>query len=112
MSVGEKAEMIMLFVALAMAAPNPSAINAPRRAYATCLKAFESKNLGEKVATAAYSTAVKAACPSEAAALVQALVAFDVAMGTKRAAATVNAQRDLDDYLMTSEERYAATMGN
>ena len=104
--------MIMLFVALAMAAPNPSAINAPRRAYATCLKAFESKNLSEKVATAAYSTAVKAACPSEAAALVQALVAFDVAMGTKRAAATANAQRDLDDYLMTSEERYAATIGN
>ena len=102
----------MLFVALAMAPPNPSAINAPRRAYATCLKAFESKNLSEKVATAAYSTAVKAACPSEAAALVQALVAFDVAMGTKRAAATANAQRDLDDYLMTSEERYAATIGN
>ena len=102
----------MLFVALAMAAPNPSAIIAPRRAYASCLKAFEAKNLGEKVAAAAYSTAVKSACPTEAAALVQALVAFDVAMGTKRLAANANAQRDLDDYLMTSEERYAATMGN
>ena len=104
--------MITLFLALAMAAPNPSAIVAPRRAYATCLKSFESKNLGEKVAPAAYSTSVKSACAAEAAALVQALVAFDVAMGTKRAAATSNAQRDLDDYMMTSEERYAATMGN
>lgn len=104
--------MITLALALAMAAPNPSAIVAPRRAYATCLKSFESKNLGEKVAPAAYSTSVKLACPAEAAALVRALVAFDVAMGTKRASATANAQRDLDDYLITSEERYAATMGN
>ena len=104
--------MITLFLALAMAAPNPSAIIAPRRAYVACLRLFESKNLGEKVASAAYSTAVKSACATEAAALVRALVAFDVAMGTKRAAATANAQRDLDDYVMTSEERYAATMGN
>ena len=103
--------MITLLLALAMA-PNPSAIIAPRRAYATCLKAFESKSVTEKVAAAAYSTAVKSACPAEAAALVRALVSFDVAMGTKRPAATVNAQRDLDDYLMTSEERYSATMGN
>ena len=111
MSVGEGAEMITLFLALAMA-PNPSAIVAPRRAYATCLKSFEAKNLSAKVATAAYSTAVKTACPAEAAALVQALVAFDVAMGTKRSAANANAQRDLDDYLLTSEERYTATIGN
>ena len=104
--------MITLYLALALAPPNPSAIVAPRHAYATCLKSFEAKSMSEKVATAAYSAAVKSACQAEAAALIQALVAFDVAMGTKRPAATVNAQRDLDDYLMTSEERYAATMGN
>lgn len=104
--------MITLALALAMAAPNPSAIVAPRRAYATCLKTFEANSLKAKVSTAAYSTAVKSACPTEAAALIQALVAFDVAMGTKRAAANANAQRDLDDYILTSEERYLATMGN
>ena len=104
--------MITLVMALALAAPNPSSIVAPRRAYATCLKSFEAKNLGDKVAPAAYSTAVKSACPAEAAALIQALVAFDVAMGTKRTAANANAQRDLDDYMLTSEERYRATTGN
>ena len=33
-------------------------------------------------------------------------------MGTKRLAANANAQRDLDDYMLTSEERYVATTGN
>jgi hypothetical protein len=31
-------------------------------------------------------------------------------MGTKRAAALTNAQRDLDDYRLTSEERYRDTL--
>ncbi|HEU4956492.1 MAG TPA: hypothetical protein VFT40_02565 [Sphingomicrobium sp.] len=59
-----------------------------------------------KVAADAYSTAVKAACPTEAQALSDALVKYDVAMGNKRAAAQENAQRDVDDYRLTSEERY------
>jgi len=31
-------------------------------------------------------------------------------MGTKRANAIANAQRDIDDYRLTSEERYRDTM--
>ena len=104
--------MITLTIALAVAVPNPSSIEAPRRAFATCLKSFETKNLQEKVAATAYAESVKAACPSEAAALTQALVAFDMAMGTKRAAAAANAERDLEDYRLTSEERYKDLRGN
>ena len=104
--------MITLVMALAMAAPNPSSIDAPRRAYASCLKAFESKSRAEKVDAAIYATSVKTACTAEGAALVRVLVAFDVAMGTKRASATANAQRDLDDYQLTSEERYRDLMAN
>ena len=98
--------MITLFVALALAAPNPKTIDAPRHAYATCIKSFESNQLKAKVDPAAYETAVKTACPSEAAAFTAALVNYDVAMGTKRAAAASNAARDLEDYQLTSVDRY------
>ena len=102
--------MVAFVLALALAAPNPSAIDAPRHAFAACLKAFESNQLKAKVAVDAYSTAVKSACPAEAHALEDALVRFDVAMGTKRASALSNAQRDVDDYRQTSDERYRDTM--
>ena len=98
--------MFTLVMAFALAAPNPSMIDAPRKAFATCLKTFESEQMQAKVAAEAYAAAVKAACPSEAQALSDALVKFDVAMGTKRASAQANAARDVDDYRLTSEERY------
>jgi hypothetical protein len=98
--------MITFVLALALAAPNPSSIDAPRKAFATCLKTFETNQMKAKIDAAAYSTAVKSACATEAQALADALVKFDVAMGNKRASAQANAQRDVDDYRLTSEERY------
>ena len=98
--------MITFVMAFALAAPNPAVIDAPRRAFATCLKSFESNQMRAKIAADAYSSAVKSACPTEAQALTDALVKYDVAMGNKRASALANAQRDIDDYRLTSEERY------
>ena len=104
--------MITLAAALALAAPNPASIDAPRRAYATCLKSFEANQLSAKVEPAAYEAAVKTACPAQAAAFTAALVAYDVAMGTKRAAATANAARDVEDYQLTSSERFRDLRSN
>jgi hypothetical protein len=98
--------MITLIVALVLAAPNPKSIDAPRHAYATCIKSFEMNQLKAKVDPAAYEAAVKTACPSEAAAFTTALVSYDVAMGTKRATANSNAAMDLEDYQLTSVDRY------
>jgi hypothetical protein len=98
--------MITLLVALALAAPNPASIDGPRKAYSLCIKSFETNQLKGKVDPAAYETAVKSACPTEAAALTAALINYDVAMGTKRAKATENAAMDLEDYQMTSVDRY------
>ena len=98
--------MITFVMLLALAAPNPASIDAPRHAFQACLKSFETNQMKAKVAADAYSSAVKAACPGEAQALTNALVKFDVAMGTKKASAEANAQRDVDDYRLTSEERY------
>jgi len=104
--------MIAFVIALALAPPNPAMIDAPRRAFQACLKTFESNQRQAKVAADTYSGAVKAACPTEAQALTDALVRFDTAMGTKRTAALSNAQRDVDDYRLTSEERYRDLMSN
>jgi len=104
--------MIALAIALALAAPNPGAIDAPRHAFAACLKSFETNQLTAKVDPAAYETAVKSACAAEANALSQALIRYDVAMGTKRATALSNAERDVDDYRLTSVERYRDIMAN
>jgi len=98
--------MITFVLALALAAPSPSSIDAPRNAFRSCLKSFETNQLKAKVDATAYSAAVKSACPTEAQALADALIKFDVAMGTKRASAQANAARDVDDYRLTSEERY------
>jgi hypothetical protein len=98
--------MFTMMVALALAAPNPKSIDAPRHAYATCIKSFETNQLKAKVEPTAYGEAVKAACPAEAAAFTAALVNYDVAMGTKRATATSNAARDVEDYQLTSVDRY------
>jgi hypothetical protein len=102
--------MITFVLALALAAPNPSSIDAPRNAFRACLKTFESNQMKAKIDAGAYATAVKTACPTEAQALSDALVRFDVAMGTKRASAQANAARDVDDYRLTSEERYRDMM--
>ena len=104
--------MITFVLALALAAPNPAAIDAPRKAFQVCLRTFESNQLRAKVAADAYATAVKSACPAEAQALTDALVRFDTAMGTKRPTALSNAARDVDDYRLTSEERYRDLLAN
>jgi hypothetical protein len=102
--------MLVAMVMLAVAAPNPRNLDPPRKAYQACLKAFETASIAAKMDAAAYSNAVKGACAAEAATLVKALTDFDVAMGSKRAAAAATAASDVADYALTSEERFSATM--
>lgn len=97
---------MLVMLMLAMAAPNPHALDAPRKAYATCIRNFEAKSIAAKLDAGAYATALKGECTAEAAALARALVAYDVAMGGKRASATATAESDIADYRLTSEERF------
>jgi len=103
--------LIVMVMSLAVAAPNPRTLDAPRKAYSACIRQFEKTSLAAKVEPAAYSTAIKGACPEQGAALTRALIAFDIAMGSKRATATSNAATDVGDYLLTSDERYRQTVG-
>lgn len=104
--------MIVTALVLALAAPNPESLKAPRKAYVACLKDFEQKSVAAKTTKVAYAEAIKTACPGEAQALTNALVAYDVAMGTKRAAAEANAKLDISDYWAESQERLADQVGN
>lgn len=102
--------MLVTLMMLAMAAPNPSMLNAPRKTYSACIKQFEDKSVAAKMELAAYTTALKGACSVEAAALAKALIDYDVAMGGKRSSAAANAESDIADYRLTSEERYRDMM--
>ena len=102
--------MLMFSMMLAMAAPNPDALVAPRKAYSACIRSFESKSVEAKMDAAAYAAALKQTCTSEAAALARALTDYDVAMGSKRAKAALTAESDVADYRLTSEERFRDMM--
>jgi hypothetical protein len=97
---------MLIAMMMLLAGPNPHSLDAPRKAYAACVKEFESKSLAAKMDPAAYSGALKGACTAEASALAKALIDFDVGTGTKRAAAAATADSDVADYRLTSEERY------
>ncbi len=101
---------MLVLLLLALAGPGPQTIAQPRKAYSACIKRFETSSIAAKMDAAAYAVAVKTACPAEAAAFTNALVAYDVGMGTKRATATSNAAIDLADYRATSEERFRDTV--
>lgn len=98
--------MLVAMMMLAVAAPNPSTLDAPRKAFQVCLKAFETSSLAAKMDAAAYSAALKGACTAEAASLAKALTDYDVAMGSKRPAAAATAASDVADYVLTAEERF------
>ena len=101
---------MLVMLLLALAGPNPHSLDRPRKAYSTCIRSFETRSLAAKMDAGAYSTALKAMCSAEAAALARALTEYDVAMGTKRAEAVATAESDVADYRVTSEERFRDMM--
>ena len=102
--------MMLVVLMLPLAGPGPQTIDQPRKQSAACVKRFETSSLKARMDVAAYTAAVKTACPDEAAALTKALVAYDVGMGTKRSEAASNAAIDVNDYVESSLERYQATV--
>jgi hypothetical protein len=97
-----------LVTALIMAAPQANTLVQPRKNYSACLNKFQKSSLREKMDPAAFSTAIKTACPDEATALKKVLVSYDVAMGGKRSEAEANADLDLESYTSNIEESYKA----
>ena len=85
-----------------------ASIAGPRDDYANCLHKIVSQAEAQKVAPDQYSTFAKQQCAAQGATFKAALVAFDTKNGVKRDRASSDADMQLDDYLATSQEKYAA----
>jgi hypothetical protein len=97
--------MITLIAAAALAAQAQS-IAQPRQAFATCLSALVKKSVKEGMETAAFETALAAACKTEEAAFRKAVVDYDMKTGAKRATAEEGAQLQIDDYVANAKDSF------
>lgn len=102
--------MLSLALATALAATAPQAGPPPelRQAYSACLSSFRKAKLSEKLDDAAFRSAAQAACASQEIAFRNSIATYDVKMGMKKAAADEGAQLQVEDYLVTAAETYAA----
>lgn len=99
--------MISMAIATAVyLAAMQASIDGPRAAFSACLKQADQKALAEKVAADAYAAYVKAACTAQSEAFKKALVSFDVKNGIGRKQAATDADLQIEDYVVTSGERY------
>jgi len=87
------------------------AINGPRAAFGDCLKRAGLAAAAQNVAADQYSTFASQQCSAQAASFKQALIAFDVKNGVKRALASSDAQLQVDDYVAMSAEKYQEKVG-
>lgn len=85
-----------------------AAINVPRQAFSSCLKQAAASAETQKVSPDQFKAHVLAACSAQASSFKGALVSFDVKNGIKRAQAVEDAQLQVDDYVASSAENYAA----
>jgi len=90
----------------AMAAPAGPAAG-PRKAYAACLKKVTNEALDKKMDAADFGRSLDAACPAEAAALRNAIVAQRIAAGARPADAQAIARDDVLDFQLNAAEMYA-----
>jgi hypothetical protein len=74
-----------------------ASVNAPRNAFAACIKEADSRAKTEKIKPDAFGDYVRNACAPAGAKLKSALVAFDVKNGIGRTQAAADAQMVVDD---------------
>jgi hypothetical protein len=103
--------MIVLAAAMMMAASGaaPAAPSLERKAFGLCLSKFVHDKLGDKMAAAAFKTALKTACATQQGAFRSAWVSYDVAMKTRRSDAEENADSQIEDYLQNSTDSYVSS---
>jgi hypothetical protein len=101
----------LLVAAAAMAtAPTQAAIASSRQAFNTCVHDATVAAKEGKVAVEAYHDFVMGRCDSQAAALRNAQVGFDVSNGVARKTATSDAQSMIEDRLAGAKDNYELRM--
>jgi len=99
----------VLAMALAAAAPGPSAADSiarARKAYSACLSGFMKKSLKDGAEDAAFENGLSPACAAQEQAFRAAVIAADTASGMKRAAAEANAGTEVEDILSNTKEMF------
>lgn len=99
--------MIMLTMASAVSLlALQASVNAPRNAFAACIKEADTRAKAEKINPDAFGEYVRSACDPAGAKLKSALVAFDVKNGIGRSQAAADAQMVLDDTMDAAVRTY------
>ena len=83
-----------------------ASVNAPRSAFAACIKEAEAKAKTDKLKPDAFGEHVRSACDPAGQKLKSALVAFDTKNGIGRTQAAADAQMVLDDTIDSAVRTY------
>ena len=104
--------MIALIAASAMyLAAGQATIVAPTASLKDCLKTTSGQAVKDKVKGDAYEGYARNACTGQIGGLRNALIAFEVKNGTKRADAAKDADLTVDDYVASSVDKYQFMAG-
>ena len=104
--------MIALIAASAMyLVAGQAAITGPTMSLKDCLKTASPQAAKDKVKADAYEGYARNACTGQIGALRNALIAFEVKNGTKRADAAKDADLTVDDYVASSVDKYQFMAG-
>ena len=99
--------MIALIAASAMyLVAGQATIAAPTASLKDCLKTTSGQAVKDKVKGDAYEGYARNACTAQIGGLRNALIAFEVKNGTKRADAAKDADLTVDDYVASSVDKY------
>lgn len=104
--------MMYLLILAAVAAPSQASINSSRQAFNTCIQEATAAARQGKVAVDAYEAFVMGRCETQATALKNALVSFDVGNGVARKTATADAQMMIEDRLAGAKDNYQLRMSS
>ncbi|MDP8912855.1 MAG: hypothetical protein M3N39_04675 [Pseudomonadota bacterium] len=100
--------MVEYTIAMLMVAAAPNATAESREAFARCLKDHVRASLEQKASAETFGSSLAAACKDKEAALRNALIAADLALGLKRAASEKSAAEQLADYRIMAKEDFEA----
>lgn len=98
--------MMILTIALLAAASADTAASAQRSALSKCLKEAVATAKSAEVETAAFEAYMREQCAAPEAALRKAVIAIDMKNGISRKDAAESAQLDVDDYFLSTGDRY------
>lgn len=108
--------MISLLLSLALAssaAPaGHAALAASRQALVDCLRQAATTAKPGEVPLDGFAAYAKTRCGNEEAALLDAMIKFDMKNGVSRKSAAEGAQMVLDDYVETAKNKYASRSAN